>query len=219
MGRGAGKIPASAFTFTAQGELFCPMEKPLSLAEKRQEGGRIRKIYQAKTKVCRSCKQKRKCLGHGASGKSGRRVSFLCGEALPSNADPEQTKGAERLEPGAGAIGAASKEPRVGLIRKPMGRLPIYLVDLEATELRRKLSMDLRRQQVEIEITKSRVSEEPEESILTRDQVAHRRLTWVERLARNASKPSGPSWFVQLYGIPEAIKVFFINSDDYQAAA
>lgn len=218
MGRGAGKIPAGAFTFTAQGELFCPMEKPLSLAEKRQEGGRIRKIYQAKAKVCRSCKQKRKCLGHGASGKSGRRVSFLCGEALPSNADPEPAKGPQ-VEPGAGAVGAASKEPGAGLTPKPLGRLPIYLVDLEATELRRKLSMDLRRQQVEIEITKSRVSEDPEESILTRDRVAHRRLTWAERLARNASKPNGPSWFVQLYGIPEAIKVFFINSDDYREAA
>ncbi len=201
------------------------MEKPLSLVEKRREGGHIRQIYQAQTKACQSCNQKGECLGRGASGKLGRRVSFICQEAPPSKSDPQEAKGGTPLgagpqvEPEAGSVGAASKEPEAGLTPKPLGRLPIYLVDLEATELRRKLSMDLRRQQVEIEITKSRVSEGPEESILTRDRVAHRRLTWVERLTRNASKPSGPSWFVQLYGIPEAIKVFFVNSEGYQAAA
>ncbi|MBN8565092.1 MAG: hypothetical protein J0L70_31775, partial [Leptolyngbya sp. UWPOB_LEPTO1] len=41
--------------------------------------------------------------------------------------------------------------------------------------------------------------------VLTREQRSHRRLSWAERLARNALAETGIHWQVQLFGIASTV--------------
>ena len=58
------------------------------------------------------------------------------------------------------------------------------------------------------------------EGLLGRNERAHRRLTWKERLARNeCSKKSSSPWRIHLHGIPDGIIDCFVKSEGCQAVA
>ncbi len=83
---------------------------------------------------------------------------------------------------------------------------PVMWLDLPATRLRRDLSHLLQLQQIVIHpIRGTFASAEPNREPLTRDQRAHRRLSWIERGQKNAATQAILHWRVQLFGIPSAI--------------
>jgi hypothetical protein len=76
------------------------------------------------------------------------------------------------------------------------------------TRLRRELSQQLRKQQIVIESIASNLPTshlELEPAFITRDQRAHRRLSWAQRWARNAISDAVTQWQVKLFGISSAI--------------
>ena len=83
---------------------------------------------------------------------------------------------------------------------------PVLWLDLPATRLRRDLCQQLQLQQIVIHPLKDDFSSpEPNGEWLTRDQRAHRRLSWRERWQKNAATQAILHWRVQLFGIPSAI--------------
>ncbi len=67
----------------------------------------------------------------------------------------------------------------------------------------------LRNQRVEVTLTQA-LSPEPQslEVILSRAQRAHYRLSWEERLARNARAPTTDRPAIKLFGVPETFAIF-----------
>ncbi|WNZ43235.1 hypothetical protein Q2T42_26340 [Leptolyngbya boryana CZ1] len=83
---------------------------------------------------------------------------------------------------------------------------PVFWLDLQATRLRRDLKQQLRHQQVIIEsVPIALMAPAQTVPVLTREQRSHRRLSWAERLARNALAETGIHWQVQLFGIASTV--------------
>jgi hypothetical protein len=74
------------------------------------------------------------------------------------------------------------------------------------TRLRRELSHQLHKQQIVIEsIPTNLPTLHPDQEFITRDQRAHRHLSWTQRWARNAIVGTVTQWQVKLFGISSAI--------------
>jgi hypothetical protein len=86
------------------------------------------------------------------------------------------------------------------------GALPVYWYDLPATALRRTLPRRLTLQCVDM--ASENVEASPVHVILSRDQRAHRRLTWDERLARNRRPAGLPVVRLELHGVPLGLAAY-----------
>jgi hypothetical protein len=82
---------------------------------------------------------------------------------------------------------------------------------LPATEFRRKIKCNLERNQIEIEAISNQIKSK---RTLTRDQRAHRRLSWEKRMKRNELDGNEFRWKVQLFGIPPALARFLKQLQD-----
>jgi len=88
----------------------------------------------------------------------------------------------------------------------PFPNLPVMWLDFPTTRLRRDLSHQLQRQRIVIQPgTLDLPPPEPNGVPMTRDQRAHRRLTWAQRWNKNAATQAILHWRVQLFGISSAI--------------
>ncbi len=103
--------------------------------------------------------------------------------------------------------GKDTKKPRrVSLLWHPsgIGSAPLLWRDWSRRQHRRSCMQLLRQQQVEVQV-------EPENSAnpvvqlspLSRASRAHYRLSWAERLARNARLPTASQVMIRLFGVPE----------------
>jgi hypothetical protein len=176
-----GIFAGADFTEQPDGTLRCPAGHPLYAQERRaEEDGTVRIVYAARVADCRGCPLRECCLGHGKETKNPRRVSAV-------------------LRPIATRLSSAVSPP------EPSASHPILWGDWSRCRTRRELVSLLRTQTVTITVTPS-VSrfESPEPVPLTRAQRAHWRMSWAQRLARNAAKPSMPSVQIHLSGIPTA---------------
>jgi hypothetical protein len=108
--------------------------------------------------------------------------------------------------------GSATKKPRrVSLLLHPVAVAcaPVLWRDWSRRRHRRACMQLLRSQQVEVLVeTCAQALPAGPPAVLSRAQRAHYRLSWQERLARNARAPTtrGPS--IKLYGVPEAFAIF-----------
>ncbi len=84
---------------------------------------------------------------------------------------------------------------------------PVIWHDLPAVFLRRDLSQHLRQHQLQFNSMIS-PTEKQKSLLLSRDQRAHRRISWSERLARNALDPQGQHWRVRLFSISTTLATF-----------
>lgn len=170
------------------GTLRCANDKVLREAERR--GSRIR--FSARDADCRACPIATACL-ESPTQRRGRRVDVVISR-VPRRAEMGPDQPTAQASPEA-TTSAPPRRPS-----PPAGPEPLLWYDLPATSLRRSLSKALDQQRVE---SLAPLAPEPPRQVapLTRDQRAHRRLRWDERLARNARPPNAPQLGLRLYGV------------------
>src|SRR6266705_1928525 len=160
------------------GTLRCRQGATLYPQERRPEhDGTVRVLYAARIADCRSCPLRIHCQGHGGSTKKPRRVSAVL-HPLPKREPDEQ--------PPSYLSGPASHprlwgdwsrcQPRRAWIRGPRN----HLVTVDAPP-----------------VSPPVLTPSP----LSRARRAHWRLTWQQRLARNARPSSAPPVVITVYGL------------------
>jgi hypothetical protein len=178
-----GLFAGADFQPQPDGTLRCPTNHPLYPQERRAEqDGTVRIVYAARIRDCRACGLRVQCLAHGNETKHARRVSTVLRPIEGPSPPPEP---------------AASPVPATQ---------PILWGDWSRCQTRRRLMSLLRTQTVTITllpVTDPALSA-AERGPLTRQQRKHTRLTWEQRLARNAPSASEPGVKLHLFGIPPA---------------
>ena len=95
--------------------------------------------------------------------------------------------------------------------------LPVYWYDLPATALRRTLPRRLAQQDIDLQPVSMEAA--PANEILSRDQRAHRRLSWDQRVARNRRPARLPALRLLLHSVPVELAAYLsIPSQDESAA-
>jgi hypothetical protein len=178
-----GGFPGSAFTPQADGTLRCPVGAPLYATERRPErDGSIRVLYSARIGACRACPLRQACQGYGVSTKKPRRVSAVLW--------PRPDKVAE---------GTLNLAP-------PPAPCPILWGDWRRTQNRRAWLDLLRTQTVIVTCFPKQAPPDSSPSTpLTRRHRAHWRLSWSQRLARNAAPLNQAQVLIRLFGIPPTL--------------
>ena len=177
-----GGFAASAFTPHPDGSLRCPAGQPLYVRERRpQRDGSLRVVYAARVGQCRGCQLREQCQGYGTATQQPRRVSAVLwpieGPPLPPAAPP--------------ALAAP---------------YPILLGDWSRVQTRREWITLLRTQTVTLTVAPIAARATPTAGgPFTRRQRAHWRLSWEERLARNACCSRVPTVELHLFGIPTTL--------------
>jgi hypothetical protein len=101
--------------------------------------------------------------------------------------------------------GAATAKPRqVSVLLHPLevGSAPLLWRDWSRRAHRRACMQLVRHQRIEVSMPPP-ASPRKAEVILSRAQRAHSRLSWAERLARNARVPTASQMTIKLFGVPE----------------
>jgi hypothetical protein len=179
-----GGFPGSAFTLQPDGTLRCPAERPLYPQERRPErDGSLRVLYAARISHCRSCPLRAQCQESSTTIKP-RRVSAV-------------------LWPLASSLSASSPTPSE--TSQPLPLAPVVWKDWPRCRIRRAWLKLLRSETVGL-TSSARPSPSPvipaAEEILTRAQRAHWRLSWEQRLARNARPFDALPLTITLHGLP-----------------
>ena len=85
-----------------------------------------------------------------------------------------------------------------------IGEAPVLWKDWSRRQYRRAAMQLSRSQRAEVQVEQvSQADPAASPSILSREQRAHYRLSWEERLARNARPPGASRVRIKLFGIPE----------------
>jgi hypothetical protein len=177
-------FPGSAFTLQPDGTLRCPANRPLYPQERRPErDGSLRILYAARIGHCRSCPLRAQCQESSTTIKP-RRVSAVL---WPLNASRSDSSPPQRRAP--------SQPPLA----------PVLWKDWPRCGIRRAWLKVVRSQTVQVESSISPDASPAPAQIsptLTRAKRAHWRLSWEERLARNARPSDAPRLVVTLHGLP-----------------
>jgi hypothetical protein len=176
-----GCIAGEHFTPQPDGTVQCPAGFPLYPQERRPErDGSVRVVYAARIGHCRPCPRREECQGYGAATKKPRRVSAVLWPL-------DKTEKAIPLPPPL----AASH--------------PMVWGDWPRCFHRRAMVKLLRHQRVDVELAETAPPTQPPPiRLISRAKRAHWRLSWAERLARNARRSTAPSVSIKLFGIPDA---------------
>ncbi len=180
-----GGFPGSAFTPQPDGTLRCPANHPLYPQERRSErDGSLRVLYAARIGHCRSCPLR--AQGQESSDTiKPRRVSAVLWplESSCSAFSPTRTD-------------APASPPRA----------PVLWNDWPRCDIRRRWLKVVRSETVSLTESLAAPPRSPialsSEAVLTRAQRSHWRLSWGQRLARNARSSDAPSLTVTLHGLP-----------------
>lgn len=170
-----GQLPASAFVLLENGEAKCPAgARLLPLAGLRQETAeKQRRIYAAQASSCGSCAWRDQCLGAGAPAQQVRHISAV-----------------RRLLPGACTRLAGE------------GMLPaMRWEDVAARAARRRWRTHWQAQELTIEPCPDAPPAPPPSLRTDREERRHQRLSWRQRLARNAHL-GPPRWSLTVAGVP-----------------
>jgi hypothetical protein len=180
-----GCIAGAQFTPQPDGTLRCPAGFPLYPKARRPErDGSLRVLYAARIGHCRPCPLREECQDYGTATKKPRRVSAVLW--------PLDT-------------GASSPSPPSPLLASR----PILWGDWGRRSHRRELVKLLGHQRVDVRLVQtSPPAQPPPVRHLSRAERAHWRLSWAQRLARNAASSASPSVSITLFGIPDAFATF-----------
>jgi hypothetical protein len=103
--------------------------------------------------------------------------------------------------------GNATAKPRqVSVLLHPLrvGPAPLLWRDWSRRAHRRACMQLMRQQRIEVSLSPPATLPPTTDVILSRAQRAHSRLSWAERLARNARPPTAGRVTIKLFGIPES---------------
>ncbi len=184
-------FPGSAFTPQPDGSLRCPANHPLYLQERRPErDGSLRLLYAARISHCRSCPLRAQCQESSTTLKP-RRVSAVIFPLSSSHAD-------------------SSPPPDPSPAHPPSA--PVFWRDWPRCSIRRTWLKVVRSQTVCLE--SSAPLSPPHgpctiEKLVTRAERAHWRLSWDQRLSRNARPADAPRLIVTLHGLPATFAAAF----------
>jgi hypothetical protein len=177
------------FALQPDGTLRCPADHPLYPQERRAErDGSVRVLYAARIGHCRSCPLRAQCQENSTTIKP-RRVSAVFWPLTSTTSPPD--------------------EP---LPDQPAPSRPVLWGDWERCHLRRHWFHLLRTQTVLLtfgSVQHLAAEDVPLPAVLTRAQRAHWRLSWEQRLARNARLPTTPSLEVTIHGLPVSFAQVF----------
>jgi hypothetical protein len=176
-----GSFGGEDFVPQSDGTLRCPQGATLYPQERRPEhDGTLRVLYAARIADCRSCPLRPQCQGHGTATNKPRRVSAVL---HPQPQPPPQPASEERAPPYLPATH------------------PLLWADWSRCQPRRAWIQWQRSHLVTVNAPP--VSSPPSTpSLLSRAQRAHWRLSWEQRLARNARSSTAPSVEITVYGLP-----------------
>jgi hypothetical protein len=182
-----GGFPGSAFLPQPDGMLRCPADYPLYPQERRSErDGSLRVVYAARIGHCRACPLRAQCQ-ESATTLKARRVSAVYWP-VSSNS----------------SISDASP-PAPGEPSPPSVPHPVLWGDWQRRFHRREVVKLLAHQRVDVRMADpSPPVQSPPDQPFSRAQRAHYRLSWAQRLARNAASHAAPSLSITLFGIPDA---------------
>jgi hypothetical protein len=178
-----GGFAGETFIPQPDGTLRCPAGQPLYAQERRSErDGSVRVVYAARIGHCRACLLRQQCLGYGNETKKPRRVSAVLWPIL--GPPPPLTDVSPAFSPACH---------------------PLLWGDWSRCQTRRIWMHRLRTQTVTI-TSKQVVALLPSQAggPLTRQQRAHYRMSWAQRLARNVRSRLAPSVELHLFGSPTA---------------
>ncbi len=189
------------FALQPDGTLRCPTGHTLYAQERRQErNGSLRVLYAGRLASCRPCPLRECCQENGANTIHPRRVSavFWPRTSPPPEADPPVCDA------------AVSDPPAFSLPSRP-----VLWGDWPRCQIRRQWVQLLQTQTVLMTFGHAETTDHVKEHsppTFTRAQRAHWRLSWEQRLARNARSPTAlplqitlhglPATFVQSFGLP-----------------
>jgi hypothetical protein len=184
------------------GSLRCPAGHPLFVHERRPERhSSVRVVYGARIAHCRPCPLRAQCQ-EASTTKKPRQVSAVL---WPLEASPSVVAQPPPL-PVAPSFTSERTSPLASLVPAPT-LAPVLWGDWPRCQLRRNFIRLLRTQTVELTF-RALPSEENQSSchddVQTRAQRAHWRLSWQQRLVRNARPPSVPVLTITIYGLPAA---------------
>lgn len=213
-GPASGKFSGDDFRLQSDGTIKCPADKTMQIVGRRASTRYERIIYEARISDCRRCLLAANCLGKGKVLKRGRSFSICLplsdiSETVPTMAEPIT---GQPLTPSNLIDVVPDSLQKLNTIIES-----IYWDDLPATNLRRRLPSILRLQQVEIDMPMQTKIPATIHTILSRDERAHRRLTWSRRLNRNAAADYTSPWCFHIHGVPAKV-ISYIKSINTLAA-
>jgi hypothetical protein len=175
------------FALQPGGTLRCPAGYPLYPQERRPErNGSLRVLYAARIGHCRACPLREQCQESATTSKA-RRVSAVYWPV----SSPPSTSGKSPPAPG---------DPS-----PPPAPYPMLWGDWQRRSHRREVVKLLRSQRIDIQLAETALpAQSPPVRLLSRAERAHWRLSWAERLARNACPKAAPDVLIKLFGIPDA---------------
>ncbi len=190
-----GGFPGSAFTPQPDGTLRCLANHPLYPQERRPErDGSLRILYAARIGHCRSCPLRAQCQESSTTIKP-RRVSAVLWplKSPPPTSSPAYTN-------------APAVPPRAPILWKNWPRCAIRRRWLKVV---RSEAVNLTESVLTPTCSSLPVSSVSCEAVLTRAERAHWRLSWQQRLARNARPSDAPRLVVTLHGLPTSFASSF----------
>jgi hypothetical protein len=205
------------FALQADGTLLCPANRPLYPQERRLErNGALRVLYAARIGHCRGCPLRAQCQENSTTIKP-RRVSAVFWPLVSATASsaepaPDELASAEpapdelaSAEPAPDELASAEPAPDELASAEPVPSCPVLWGDWERCQIRRQWFHLLRTQTVlfafgPLEHVVQKALPHPD--VQTRAQRAHWRLSWKQRLARNARPPHAPPLEVTVHGLP-----------------
>jgi hypothetical protein len=140
----------------------------------------VRVVYAARIGHCRFCPAREECQGYGAATKKPRRVSAV--------------------------LWPRDMTEKIASLPPPLPTShPIVWGDWQRCFHRREVVKLLRNLRIDVELTKmAPPAQSPPIRLISRAERAHYRLSWAERLARNARSKTAPEVSIKLFGIPDA---------------
>jgi hypothetical protein len=178
-------FPGSAFTLQPDGNLLCPANHPLYPQERRPErDGSYRLLYAARIGDCRSCQLRASCL-ESMDTKKPRRVSAVFWP-ISSN---QVLSSASVLAP-----------------PEPTPCCPVLWGDWPRCYIRRNWLKVVRSERVVMTMgapPTENQTDATDVAVITRAKRAHWRLSWEERLARNARPVTARPLTVTIHGLPD----------------
>jgi hypothetical protein len=199
-GQSRHKYSGKDFKVIEDESIECPAGHRMDRQEIRfNRVGDMQMLFGIKSTVCRQCPVIQHCHADRSTNSRGRRI-LVTRQKRPT--PPALAEVPEII-----VISNAASIQR--------GIEAIIWTDLPATQLRRQLRGNLQCHQVEIEslIAPGEFSESAKRMI-TRNQRAHRRLSWEQRLKRNQLKRNTAHWKVQLFGISSGLAQFLKHKQD-----